>query len=549
MKNRNLLLFIILSVALLGGYSVLMNRMYPPKPASAVQETASTAPTPVQESTQKIAPEALPVAGPVDPKATFTLSSNALELTWNKQNGALVQTIWKKDGTRFFPWEHSKEGRLISQDFLGIGGSTQANFEGVPQVTREGSRQCVTFQAASGDRLAYRIPDDGHVLDVEFSSPLGNHLYLLRSLQNNPRVPDGQGGEYEVSPFHNLGKVFSLEDSKIDRVEWAGMLKDPMLSFLGFKRKQLPPASARVGLDAGIDKIDVPARNQYFAAIWECSAVPERDQNRFFGFHVAPGKEAPVTARLYLGPKKTEELTAFGKPFAQVMDFGFFGYVAKAMFWVIRSLHGFIPNWGWTIVVFSILLRLAMWSLNTKTTVQMLRMKDLEPQQKALQAKYEKFGNDMAKKAEMQKELMAFYKKNGHNPMGGCLPMLLQMPIFFALWSSLSAVFELRHAPFIFWIKDLSQPEILFRLPLLNLPIGVLPILLGASMIAQQALTPATGDPAQRKMMMFMMPAMMVFFFSSTPAGLCLYYLMFNLIGMAQAWWIKRNYVPQPVVI
>jgi len=179
----------------------------------------------------------------------------------------------------------------------------------------------------------------------------------------------------------------------------------------------------------------------------------------------------------------------------------------------------------------------------------MLRMKDLEPQQKALQAKYEKFGNDMAKKAEMQKELMAFYKKNGHNPMGGCLPMLLQMPIFFALWSSLSAVFELRHAPFIFWIKDLSQPEILFRLPLLNLPIGVLPILLGASMIAQQALTPATGDPAQRKMMMFMMPAMMVFFFSSTPAGLCLYYLMFNLIGMAQAWWIKRNYVPQPVVI
>ena len=103
-------------------------------------------------------------------------------------------------------------------------------------------------------------------------------------------------------------------------------------------------------------------------------------------------------------------------------------------------------------MVFSVLSAWRLWPLNTKTTVQMLRMKDLEPHQKVIQAKYEKFGNDMTKKAEMQKELMAFYKKNGHNPMGGCLPMLLQMPVFFALWSMLNAVFELRHAPFIGWI-------------------------------------------------------------------------------------------------
>jgi len=548
MKNRNLLLFIVLSVALLGGYSFMMSKLYPPKPApeqAAVITPANPATQPA--AAPAAAPAAVPASTTVDPKAIFTLAAGDLDLTWRKQDGALVQAVWKQDGTRFFPWEHAKDGRTISLDFPGIGGSTAALFEGDPQVVREGSSQRVVFQNAAGERLSYMVPDKGHILEVAFTSPLGNHLYLIRSQQNLSQVPDGKGGTYEVNPYYNLGKVFTLDDKDIERADWIGMLKDPFFKFLGFKRAKLPPASARLGLDAGIDKINEAARNQYFAAIWESSVVPERDTERHLGYHAAGANG--VSARLYLGPKQQEELAAFGKSYTQVVDYGFFGLVAKFLFWIIRAIHGFIPNWGWTIVVFSVILRLAMWSLNTKTTVQMLRMKDLEPHQKALQAKYEKFGNDMAKKAEMQKELMAFYKKNGHNPMGGCLPMLLQMPIFIALWSSLSAVYELRHAPFIGWIKDLSQPEIIFRLPLLDLPVGVLPVLLGASMIAQQALTPATGDPAQRKMMMFMMPAMMVFFFMNTPAGLCLYYLMFNLIGMGQAWWIKRNYVPQPVVI
>jgi len=134
---------------------------------------------------------------------------------------------------------------------------------------------------------------------------------------------------------------------------------------------------------------------------------------------------------------------------------------------------------------------------------------------------------------------MAFYKKNGHNPMGGCLPMVIQMPVFLALWSMLNAVYELRHAHFAFWLTDLSLKD----------PFFILPVLLGATMVAQQVMTPATGDPAQRKMMMFMMPAMMVFFFASTPAGLCLYYLIFNLVGMLQTWWLTKTYKPQAVVV
>jgi YidC/Oxa1 family membrane protein insertase len=145
----------------------------------------------------------------------------------------------------------------------------------------------------------------------------------------------------------------------------------------------------------------------------------------------------------------------------------------------------------------------------------------------------------MAKKQEMQKELMAFYKKNGHNPMGSCLPMLAQMPIFMALWSMLQNVFELRHAPWVFWIKDLSASD----------PYYMLPAMMVGTMIAQQAMTPAMGDPQQRRMMMVIMPLMMGFIFASTPAGLTVYYLIYNVVGMAQTWWLMRNYKPRPVVL
>jgi YidC/Oxa1 family membrane protein insertase len=169
----------------------------------------------------------------------------------------------------------------------------------------------------------------------------------------------------------------------------------------------------------------------------------------------------------------------------------------------------------------------------------MLRMKDFEPHQKSIQAKYEKYGNDMSKKAEMQRELMDLYKKNNHSPFGGCLPMLLQMPVLFSLWSMLQAVFELRNAPFIGWIHNLSGKD----------PYYVLPVLMGLGMIVQTAMTPAMGDPQQRKIMMFMMPVMMVFIFAQSPAGLCLYYTVFTLIGLGQTWWVKRNYVSQPIKV
>ena len=540
MKNKNLLIFLVLSMGLMGIYYALAPKPAPSQVPAPQVQVAEQAALPV--------PAGIPVGLPAssDPGAQFTFENSDLKLTWRKQDGSLLQAIWKQDGTTFFPEERrDKTGRLEAPAFIGIGGTLDSRFEGDPEIQRGEAGDTISFHNASGERLSYRLPLKGHVLDVDWSSPRGGKVYLIRALSEIPKVRDPRTGEeVELNPLHSLDRVFTLDEKRIDSVAWMKTLQDHWYS----KRKALPPASRRVGMDAGVEK-GGNQRTHYFTAIWESGQTAIRDTEHFPGYQLAPDASGHAQARLYLGPKHKPELEAFGKPYTQVMDFGFFGLVAKAMFWILLNIQTLVPNWGWAIVVFSVLLRLALWPLNNKTTVQLMRMKDLEPHQKALQAKYEKFGNDMQKKAEMQKELMAFYKKNGHNPMGGCLPMLLQMPVFFALWSMLSAVFELRHAHWIFWIKDLSQAEIIFRVPGFGLPIGALAILLGVSMIAQQMMTPATGDPAQRKMMMFLMPAMMTFFFANTPAGLCLYYLVFNLIGMGQTWWVMRNYKPQPVVI
>jgi YidC/Oxa1 family membrane protein insertase len=512
-----------------------MNRFYPPKPLPPAAKTAAPSPAPAPVSAPGPAPAAAAVATTATPppavpapaaaqapsRPPVVLENRELRLSFRPEDGTLLQAEWVSDGTRFFNEvardEKSKEE--TSRAFPGIGGIPGARFEQAELLEVDG-RPVARFRNAAGDHLEYRL--DGHVVGVQLETKQQLKLSLL------PLPAD----EKEVV---HMGRVFSLDGKSIHAVAWMDMLKDPFFSFFGAKRKVLPPANVMVGMDAGLEKASGGQRTHYFAALWDLPRSAERDDR---GYHLKP-VQGSASARLYLGPKQPEHLGAFGPAFTQVQDFGFFGSVAKFLFWVLRAIHRAIGNWGWAILIFTVVLRFALWPLNTKMVVSQLRMKDLEPHQKALQAKYEKFGNDMAKKAEMQKELMAFYKKNGHNPMGGCLPMLLQMPVFLALWSMLTNVFELRQAPFALWIHDLSAKD----------PYYVLPVLLGLSMVAQSALAPPMGDPQQRKMMMILMPVMMVFFFAQSPAGLALYYMMFNLIGLLQTWWVRRTYQPLPVVV
>ncbi len=514
MNNRNVILFVVGSMILLGGQFWLSSRYAKPVPKAEVQQGAPVAAKPVT-------PEPTPVPNPAPalaqategvktaaPSAMHTLASGEFTLTWQVATGALKQVIWRQDGTPFFP-----------ATFAGLGALKGAGFETVRDEQGPNST-VVIFENAIGERLTYTVPTQGHVLKIEGTSPRNASLMLISSPTSD-------------EPVKQLSRVFSLTEKSVEAVTWNDLLHE---SWFGMaKRKVLPASSDRLGLDAGLEKDVKSQRNHYFAALWKLPRPAGRETT---GYDLL-AQNGRLEASLYLGPKKAEPLLAFERPFTQVIDYGFFGAVSHLLFWILKKVHAVVGNWGWSIVLFTLIIRLATWHLNTKQTISMLRMKDFEPHQKAIQAKYEKFGSDMTKKAEMQKELMALYKKNGHNPMGGCLPMLLQMPIFLALWSMLNNVFELRHAPFFGWITDLSAPDKFF----------IFPVLMGASMFAQQAMTPAVGDPAQRKMMMVMMPVMMSFMFAQSPAGLTIYYFVFNLIGLAQTWWVMRSYQPQPITV
>jgi len=519
MNNRNMVIFIICMAALFGVYTLVTKRFYPQQPTQAAQGTAP-APVPAQAA----APAPVPAPAPqgaqaADPRNTLLVESGALRVSFRTQDGAIQQVEWKADGTSFLP---SLAADGSSKDFPGLGGVPAVRFEGAPEVQATAEGKTVVFRSAEGDRLEYRLPAQGHVLTVNWTAAKGAPMNLIARPQDEKEA-------------HKLGRIFTLGENSINAVAWMDTLKDPFFSFIGFKRKVLPEATSRVGMDTGVEARKDQSHH-YFAAIWELGQAAERDAQK--GYSARPDAQGRLSAKLFLGPQQSEALAAYGKPYIKVLDFGFFGLVSQFLFWFLRLIQKAVPNWGWAIVIFSLVIRAILWPLNTKTTTSMIRMKELEPHQKAIQAKYEKFGNDMTKKAEQQKELMAFYKKNGHNPMGGCLPMLVQMPVFLALWSMLNAVYELRHAPWILWISDLSAKD----------PYYVLPILMGVTMVAQQLMTPATGDPLQRKMMMFGMPIMMIFFFATTPAGLCLYYFVFNLVGMAQTWWLTKTYKPQPIV-
>lgn len=239
---------------------------------------------------------------------------------------------------------------------------------------------------------------------------------------------------------------------------------------------------------------------------------------------------------LFVGPKEINLLESVGKGIERSIDFGYFGFISKPLLYVLHFFHRLTSSYGLDIIILTVLIKLLMWPLTHKSMVSMKSMGKLAPQMEKLK---EKFGDD---KEKLNREIMELYKRNGVNPLGGCLPMLLQFPVFVGLYNALSTPIELRHAPFM-WIKDLSRPDwqsLPFTLGDWHLGIPILTILMGGSMFLQQWMTPSAGDPNQRKMMM-LMPLMFTFMFVSFPAGLTVYWLVNNVLSIAQQYWINRG--------
>ncbi|MCE8035204.1 membrane protein insertase YidC [Halomonas sp. MCCC 1A11057] len=246
---------------------------------------------------------------------------------------------------------------------------------------------------------------------------------------------------------------------------------------------------------------------------------------------VAAEGEARLGATLYVGPKVQDYLEQVAPHLRLTVDFGWLWFIANPLFWLLDQIHSLIGNWGWSIVLLTVLVKLAMWPLSAKAYKSMARMRKLGPEMQRLK---EQYGDDRQK---MSQEMMKFYQKEKINPLGGCLPILVQMPVFIALYWMLLESVELRHAPFMFWIQDLSMKD----------PYFILPILMGASMFVQQLLNPTPPDPMQAKIMK-MLPIVFTFFFLWFPAGLVIYWVVNNIISIAQQYVITRKIENDPSV-
>ncbi|WP_404366215.1 membrane protein insertase YidC [Marinobacter sp.] len=274
----------------------------------------------------------------------------------------------------------------------------------------------------------------------------------------------------------------------------------------------------------------------YFLTAW----IPQQDQTHQFqtnrrdslyvmGFVspatvVEPGQTGEINARAYIGPKIIERLEDIAPNLDRTVDFGFLFFIAYPLFVVLDWLHGLVGNWGVAIILLTVVVKALFFKLSATSYRSMARMRAVAPQLTRLK---ELYGDD---RQRMSQEMMALYKKEKINPLGGCLPILVQMPVFISLYWVLFESVQLRHAPFMLWIQDLSVMD----------PYFILPILMGASMFIQMSLNPTPPDPMQAKVMK-MMPVIFTVFFLWFPAGLVLYWLTNNILSIAQQWYITRK--------
>lgn len=322
------------------------------------------------------------------------------------------------------------------------------------------------------------------------------------------------GSSYYTPPRAILGVDGDVERIPADKLaDPARAAHDGLFSFAGVEDHYFMSALIRP---------DEPVRVEYRPI-----AVPgrtEKETRRFVAYSTRFATP-PSRERFFLGPKDFDVLAAIDRTLVRAIDFGMFSFLVVPLLRALKWIDASVGNYGWSIIILTVLINAAMFPLRHKSVVSMRKMQEIQPQVKAIQDRYAKLKLNDPARQKMNVELMNLYRERGVNPASGCVPMLLTMPVLLAFYALLSVAIELRGAPFVGWIKDLSVHD----------PLYITPLLMGATMVWQQRLTPVTtsADPVQQKMMMFM-PVMFTVFFLWAPSGLVLYWFVSNLWAIAQ---------------
>ena len=342
-------------------------------------------------------------------------------------------------------------------------------------------------------------------------------LLMWRGGFGDQKVRNASGVEHTVRYDATAGKLItkSIKDAKNGPVSDSGNYTFAGLEDNFFAAVALPVSASTLEIRTYSDPIKLPNQEK---------PVP------YVGAGLSTGTENDIS--LFVGPKDIDILRQVNPKLSQIIDWGFFGVIAKPLFmWLNYTKDHWTGNYGWAIILVTLIINLALFPFRLSSLKSARKMQKLQPQIKAINDRYKNISMRDPKKAEQNQEVMALYKKEGVNPVGGCLPMIVQLPFFYAFYRVLDIAIELRHAPWL-WVPDLSSAE--------TLPIHMLPIILIATQFFSQKLTPSAGvDPNQQKMMMFM-PLMFGFMFYSASAGLVLYWLTGNVVGIVQQLIINR---------
>jgi len=396
--------------------------------------------------------------------------------------------------------------------------------------------------SASPFDLRFEYSDNAGVQVVkQFHFDPGSFIVTFRATVNDgtravtPEIVWGPavGDVVEVSRYTKKAEGLLFTNGKVQRLQTKDIAKqsayDGDFKYAGVDDNYFMTAALFVGpAKISFQPVAIPPPAD--------SKDPPRD---LMAFAIEP-RAADTPVKFFIGPKDFDVLTSIDagaheeNVVVQAIDFGMFTILVRPLLWSLKRVNTYVGNYGWSIIILTILINGVMFPLRHKSVVSMRKMQEIQPEVKAIQDRYAKFKTTDPAKQKMNQELMALYKDRGVNPASGCVPMLLTMPVLFAMWSMLSTAIELRGAPFVGWIHDLTSHD----------PLYITPVIMGASQLWQQRLTPNTGaDPAQQKMMMFM-PIIFTAMFLWLPAGVAIYYAVSNLWGIGQQY--LTNYMIGP---
>lgn len=531
-ENRNLILALVLMTAVWFGFSFL----FPTKPTPPTPEAPATAVSaqPAQPVPPTVSAAALPDVAP----RPAPVSASPREI--------IVETA------RYRAVLSSVGARLVSMELKDYRATTAPDSGPVQLINAPDSRYA-TLRTTGSEALALNA-DARFELDVagtRLSVPVdGQQRLAFRHVTTSGaeiiKSYTFYGDRYTIdstisvrnsapgvlSGTLNLALVQRWDDSQKDSYSFAGPavlagdeldqvdvgdLKKDAKSFgkeviWGSLQSKYFMAAA-VPLNAAAEKLRVVLNGE----LLECSFVSAP-------LALQPGEKRQFDYLFFFGPKDFDQLKAADHQLERAVNFGWFDLLAKPLLHVLVFFYGFLKNYGLAIILLTVIIKLLFWPLTHKSYASMKAMQKLQPEMQKLR---EKFKND---KDRLNKELMELYKKHSVNPLGGCLPMLVQIPVFFALYKVLLDSIALRQAPFMLWLTDLSAKD----------PYYITPLLMGATMFIQQKMTPTTADPLQAKIFMFM-PVVFTFLFLNFPSGLVIYWLVNNLLTIAQQYYINRR--------